>query len=290
MVNFLVLGDIHGALPALREIRRLLTILGTDLGPDAVFTTGDFVNFFGLEASHRSRAARNLLSAVEAELSRYECEVLCVAGNHDRSDLWGVTGCLRSVDALAGALAHTVEGFRVVGMGGSWRLGLFPYEWEDGAPLTKRVRELLPARDGTPEIFLVHAPPAGAGVGRLYSGEETGSRTIEELILERQPVLTVCGHVHEAAGWGSLGRTCILNAGSVAGVARLADPALTFSGPADLVKSQANFYLLRSSSPPQPILVLEGHLIADRWLLRWLRVKDGQIEVARETEGLQTVV
>ncbi len=279
MANLLVLGDIHGALAALRAICDLVASLDSMLRPDAILATGDFVSVFHLPVSHANTAARQLMTEIERELSGLGCEVLCVAGNHDRPDLWGVNGCLRSVDAYAGATECSVHGFRVIGLGGSWQLGMFPYEWEDGAVLTERVRQLIPQCDVVPEVFLTHAPPAGAGVGSLHSGGEVGSQTIQELIVERQPVLSVCGHVHEAAGWGLLGKTWVLNAGVICGMTRLADPTPGNRGPSNLVNSQANFYLIQLVSPGDSFLALEGHLLKGRWLLRWLRAEAGHINV-----------
>lgn len=281
MVNLLVLGDLHCALPALRAVRDQVARLGPELHPEAVLATGDFLDVFRASTAHQ---AREQMLVLEEELSRYGCEIVCVGGNHDRPDLWGVEGCLRSVDALAGQSGHRVGGFRVLGLGGSWRLGMFPYEWEDGPGLTDRLRKRLPARDGSPEILLSHAPPAGAGVGTLFSGEQTGSTTVRDLVLERQPALCICGHVHEAVGWGKLGRTNVLNAGAIAGVAWLGGLAAA-QGPADregMVRSQANFHLLRLDGGAEALALeaIEGHLVQGRWLLRRLRIEQGEIILA----------
>lgn len=277
MATFLVLGDLHGALGALRAIREQVAALGSDCRPDAILATGDFVTAYKLPPSHADAVARRLVAALERELGRFGCEVLCVAGNHDRPDLWGVAGCLRPIDAYAGAPERSIAGFRVLGFGGSWQLGMFPYEWEDGVHLTERLRELIPKCDGVPEVLLTHAPPAGAGVGTLLSGEETGSVTIRALIAERQPVLNVCGHVHEAAGWGLLGRTWVLNAGAVSGLVRLGGSSHDSSGPLDLVDSEASFRLVRLTPADGLILALEGHLLGGRWRLRRWRAAAGHI-------------
>ena len=48
-----------------------------------------------------------------------------------------------------------------------------------------------------------------------YSGVDLGLDSLREIIEERQPLLCVCGHVHESFGEEKLGRTLCVNVGSL---------------------------------------------------------------------------
>ncbi|MGI9519019.1 MAG: metallophosphoesterase family protein [Pirellulaceae bacterium] len=62
-------------------------------------------------------------------------------------------------------------------------------------------------------VLVVHSPPFGA-VDLSSRGEHLGSQAIRETVLDKQPVLTVCGHIHDSAGrWEKLGETTVVNAG-----------------------------------------------------------------------------
>lgn len=48
-------------------------------------------------------------------------------------------------------------------------------------------------------IYVMHMPPAGLGLGRLgYQGLDIGSVDIHEFLKEKQPLLSLHGHIHES--------------------------------------------------------------------------------------------
>jgi len=104
----------------------------------------------------------------------------------------------------------TISGVPFFGIGGGIPVtpfGSWSYDFtEDEAA------ELL--RDCPANAVLVsHSPPHGA-VDIDSSGTRFGSRAIRDTILEKSPLLVVCGHIH--ACWGqqeNLGETPIINAG-----------------------------------------------------------------------------
>lgn len=61
------------------------------------------------------------------------------------------------------------------------------------------------------DILLTHGPPFGACdvTDRLH--ESVGCEAQSKWILENQPKLVVCGHIHEGYGMGQIGNTAILN-------------------------------------------------------------------------------
>lgn len=80
-----------------------------------------------------------------------------------------------------------------------------------------------------PVIFNLHVPPYDSGLdtaaeldedfGVVTSGGQpnmtpVGSRAVRELIEERQPVVSLHGHIHESRGVATIGRTLCVNPGS----------------------------------------------------------------------------
>ena len=177
--------------------------------------SGDFVTYTGPQTSSFAPGMnRAVVRAIDEFLGLLNIPVLYVPGNHDNRDLWSVKGNLISVDALGDHGPQVVEGVRIMGIGGSWSLGGFPYEWEDKG-LATRLAGAWPAPDGCPEILLCHAPPADSGVDLTATGETVGSRVLRQIITARRPTLVICGHIHEGLGWGQVGNGIrIFNAGT----------------------------------------------------------------------------
>jgi Icc-related predicted phosphoesterase len=99
-------------------------------------------------------------------------------------------------------------------------------EAEMAAKLQAMAAQLDPGR---PVLFNLHNPPFGTATDRAYKltadmrietagGEPVqapvGSHAVREAIENVQPVLALCGHIHESRGTASLGRTLVVNPGS----------------------------------------------------------------------------
>ena len=122
-------------------------------------------------------------------------------------------------------------------------LQLLSYGWSNQTPwktprevtedeLHDRLSELADQiRDPRQAVFMIHVPPYDSGLdtapildenlrptvsaGDILRGP-VGSTAVRRLLEERQPLLGVHGHVHEAAGEYRLGKTVCVNPGSEA--------------------------------------------------------------------------
>jgi len=56
----------------------------------------------------------------------------------------------------------------------------------------------LKIKDMSKAIFLMHCPPLGCGLDITSQGISCGSQSISKFILEKQPLLTIHGHIHES--------------------------------------------------------------------------------------------
>lgn len=64
-----------------------------------------------------------------------------------------------------------------------------------------------------PQILVSHVPPHNTLVDRLHNGRHVGSKAIRSIIEQFQPDLCITGHIHEARGKDTIGRTRIYNPG-----------------------------------------------------------------------------
>jgi len=67
-------------------------------------------------------------------------------------------------------------------------------------------------------IYVTHAPPLGTDLDVIFSGSHVGSSAITRFIVEKQPYLTLHGHIHESpqmtGNWMEvIGKTVAVNPG-----------------------------------------------------------------------------
>ena len=74
--------------------------------------------------------------------------------------------------------------------------------------LERLLRRLTP----TPQILVVHNPPRGV-LDKVGGVRPVGSAAVRRYIEERQPAMSVHGHVHEDRGLDMLGGTIVVNPG-----------------------------------------------------------------------------
>jgi Icc-related predicted phosphoesterase len=65
-------------------------------------------------------------------------------------------------------------------------------------------------------ILMVHTPPKGEVVDKLFSGGHVGSPGMRSLIERYQPAVVITGHIHEGYGEEMIGGSHVLNPGSFA--------------------------------------------------------------------------
>jgi len=63
------------------------------------------------------------------------------------------------------------------------------------------------------KIFVPHAPPRNTKVDKVMIGMHVGSTAVREFVETHQPDVVVCGHIHEARGMDTIGKTKVVNCG-----------------------------------------------------------------------------
>lgn len=186
------MSDLHGYLPRVPTCDLLL--LGGDLCPDVPVIE---------QARWLDREFRKWLKEVPAEA------IAGVAGNHDwvfqeRPDLVPVLPWEYLQDS-----GVTLCGLKI--WGSPWQPVFFDWAFNLEEKELEKKWALIPERT---DILLLHGPPLGHG-DRNMRGTHTGSPSLTKRIIEVQPRLVICGHIHEARGKYRISESIVANVSQV---------------------------------------------------------------------------
>jgi Icc-related predicted phosphoesterase len=170
---------------------------------DHIIITGDITNYGScLDAE-----------VVLNRLLRINSSILGVAGNLDQHD---VARYLDDNGISLHGRGRMVESLGIMGLGGSnYTPFNTPYEFSE-QELSVFLASGYAQIDDTENFILVsHAPPIQTKTDRLTNGNHVGSKAVRTFIEEKQPLLCVTGHIHESRGQDYIGRTLIINPGTM---------------------------------------------------------------------------
>lgn len=195
-LRILAVADFHGLPDADVNLLKFL-----ERGYDCLVLIGDLTNFGPISA------AEDILTKAEAA----GLPTLAVPGNCDPKSILEV---LDKHSVNLHSKLTKIDDVTFVGLGGS-NLTPFntPFELTE-AEIKEELDDLTQTLDQN-FMLVTHAPPYDTQVDRTDSGMHVGSKSIRQFIEEKQPIAALCGHVHEARNTDKLGRTLIVNPGSI---------------------------------------------------------------------------
>jgi hypothetical protein len=181
-------ADLHGHLDRLSRITDHVVARK----PDVLVIAGDITGF---------RVSADYLR----RLNDLPVPVLTVRGNMDGQNMEEIIAACSNVTSLHLRDA-TIGGVRFVGMGGTIPV---PFRSRICLREQKMIEEMdhLIREDC---VLVAHPPPYGTldeGIGNLHAG----SKGLRRLLLEKQPKMLICGHIHERPGWAIAGKTLVVN-------------------------------------------------------------------------------
>jgi len=195
-LKLLAAADFHGNSSAENNLSKLLK-----RGYDCLVLIGDLTNFGPPEI------AESILKLAKD----FGVPCFSVPGNCDPKSIIQV---LEKNGANIHGKCGKLGEFTFVGLGGS---NLTPFNTPFELTEIEIQEELTAASYGIGEkwILVTHAPPHGTKVDRIREGTHVGSKSIRQYIEQKQPLVALCGHVHEARGIDQLGRTLVVNPGPI---------------------------------------------------------------------------
>lgn len=172
-MKIFVLADPHGNMKLLKEV--LEEVNGNDY--DVFLGLGDFMS---------KRLFSELVNNLEVEKKSF------IPGNRDFR--------IKNLPFLENFESFDFGGKRFVMVGSHH----FP-------SLKEKLLEGCGDFEGSGLIIGSHEPPLRAR-DEIHSGARIGVPEFRELIEEKKPLVWLCGHVHEAEGVSSVGKTKVINA------------------------------------------------------------------------------
>ena len=191
-MKILAFSDVH------RDLERCNALVNLADNVDFVIGAGDF------------GTARRGLRETILVLSRIQKPFALVPGNSESlEELQNECASFENMHVLHGSAA-TINGISIFGIGGGIPVtpfGSWSYDFSE-----EEAENLLSAYPNG-GILVSHSPPNGA-VDITSSGKNIGSTAIRRAIVEKQPRLCICGHVHSCAGMKAfINNTLVVNAG-----------------------------------------------------------------------------
>ena len=168
---------------------------------NVVLLVGDLTNF------GRQAAAARVVGAVR----KYNDRIYAVPGNCDYPE---VDAYLTREGINLHRRSIVMNGIAFVGIGGSLPCpGKTPNEFSEKDFETFLVEASSGLSPDVPIILVSHQPPRDTVTDLARIGRHVGSESVRAFISKTQPILCLTGHIHEARGMDSIGRTKIVNPG-----------------------------------------------------------------------------
>jgi Icc-related predicted phosphoesterase len=193
--QWIAFGDIHQStsLPALiPDISKA----------DAVILTGDLTNL----------SPQGAVEKVWNSIYSHNPNIISQPGNMDRSN---VLEFLREKGAsLHCEVRELAPGVKIMGVGYSTPTP-FKTPGEVSEEMMTSMLEETYSKVGEYNklILAVHDTPYGTKLDVVGNDMHVGSKPLLAFIKKYQPDITICGHIHEARGEDSIGRSLIINPG-----------------------------------------------------------------------------
>lgn len=204
-MKILVVADIHGHTRELEKVLGGIDVKGVDL----VVCPGDFTDMVS-KPSEFSQI--DIAEVALQKLLALGKPLLCVPGNQDPYEI------LEMFDEYGVNLHNRVvkfQGIDIMGWGGAptpFNTIIEPSEEE-----TREALDRMAAGVKGNFILVVHAPPKNTKVDLIEGGKHVGSPAIRRFIEQKNPLLALSAHIHEAGGLDSIRGNQVFYPGPVFG-------------------------------------------------------------------------
>ena len=201
-MKFLVMTDIHGNSSVLDKL-------------DDEFKSCDAVLFGGDFADVISKLPGE--PVLEKLCSKHD-EIYAVLGNHDVPDFLEQ---LEDSGINAERTLNYTDGIAILGSGGATE---FTHDTPNERPEDDIIKDfdILNSASGGDEkdtwrnlIIISHNPPKDTKCDAVNDTLHAGSQKFRELIEQIQPLAVVTWHIHEGTSIDKIGRTTVINSGSL---------------------------------------------------------------------------
>ncbi len=195
-MKIIAFTDIHGS------YKKVETILQRESGYDVILIGGD------LTTMGSPKEAEDAIKLFQT----HGKPVLVVAGNMDPQIL---EQTFQDLGVSVNGQGVTIDTVGFFGVSASPFSPLHtPYEISEDEILLRAEKGWKDIEEARWKVFVPHPPPLNTKLDKIFLGSHVGSTSVRIFIERHQPDVCVCGHIHEARGSDSIGKTQIINCGS----------------------------------------------------------------------------
>lgn len=197
-MKFLCISDIHGNLEALDKLDDVFKTV------DAVLFAGDFAECFKTETSK---------PVLDSLLKKHD-EIYAVLGNCDEPEFIEE---LENAGINAEKTLNYTNGIAILGSGGGSKFtGKTPNERSlEDLQSDFSILDSVENEKWHNLIVISHNPPKAEKVDSFAPGSHAGSELFRKFIEEKEPLFVLTGHIHEGTGIETIGKTLVMNPGSL---------------------------------------------------------------------------
>lgn len=219
-MKILYATDLHGN--AARYEKLLKEAERSDI--DAVVIGGDITpqGGFDIISVQRQFLEDYFLPRLDKFRSRFGKPVFTMMGNDDFSINMDVLERAEAAGTLK--IVHNkvfpIGKFNIAGYSFISMTPFIIKDWERGEDeIADDMTQLSSMSDPSKTLFVFHVPPAETKLDVLYNGMHAGSSAVLGFIRQKQPLMTLHGHIHESpdmsGSWKEkIGRTVSINPGN----------------------------------------------------------------------------
>lgn len=181
-------ADIHGRLDRIELIRKTISVHE----PEILVIAGDISNYTNP-------------AAIFVQLNDLPIPVLAIRGN---TDLRKVEGLLEEYENISSLHLNEkrIGSTSFIGISGTIPVPFRSRLSFKEENVVKQVEPYMHAQS----VLVVHPPPWGI-LDEVFGRFHAGSKRLRDMILQHQPLMVLCGHIHERPGTAVIGRTVIVN-------------------------------------------------------------------------------
>lgn len=195
-MKILAVADLHGDKEGVKNIEKFL-----EKNYDVLIIAGDITQFGPVAR------AKEILDKLESE----DIRILLMPGNCDPKNVLSI---LEERDVNLHLKSVKLGDITFMGLGGS---NPTPFDTPFELSEEKIKENLHPLSRGTGDkwVLISHAPPYNTTADLTSDNVHAGSKSVRQIIEEREPQLNICAHIHEARGMDNIGLTKVVNPGPI---------------------------------------------------------------------------
>lgn len=197
-MRLLVISDIHGNFQRIKQLNsQILHHI-----PDLIILCGDITHYGNMSTAYDTLN----------QLAAGSIPTFFVPGNLDPSELRNQSNIPHARN-LHGNSVKSNE-YTFIGLGGSvYTPFQTPFELRENKIQTLLYLAYNQILTKSKHIIVSHNPPYNTQLDKTSLGDHVGSKALRAFIVETQPLLVLCGHIHEALGIDRINNSLLLNPG-----------------------------------------------------------------------------